>query len=274
MSSTSVTILAAIGAFALFAVSWRWSLPPSRAAWIIALGTIAGFVGGWELRQNGATLWAVAPLVWMIQGATFIGIILWLFYRDPERSVPTEPDVIVSPADGVVIYLRRLEAGEPPRSVKNGAAMVLEEMQGTALEREPLWHLGISMVFTDVHVNRAPIAGRVIQMHHRPGKFLSLRSTDALGLNERQTLVIGNNTFQVGLVQIASRLVRQIVAYVGTGDVVERGQRLGMIRFGSQVDVFIPAGGTTPPNVSVGQRLIAGETVICRRITGDAAHDR
>jgi phosphatidylserine decarboxylase len=202
--------------------------------------------------------------IWAVQGATFVGIIAWLFYRDPERVIPQEADVVLSPADGTIIYVRRLEAGEPLRCEKNGAAMVLDEVKGTGIEHEALWQVGISMVFTDVHVNRAPIGGKVSLVHHRPGKFLSLRLKEALNVNERQTLVITNERFQICLVQIASRLVRQIVAYVSADQEVQRGQRVGMIKFGSQVDLFLPVRVVPELEVTEGQRLTAGETVVCR----------
>ena len=141
-----------------------------------------------------------------------MGVISWLFYRDPERVIPKEAGLVLSPADGTVIYVRRLDAGEPLRCDKNGAAMVLDEVKGTGVEQEALWQVGISMVFTDVHVNRAPIAGKVSLVHHRPGKFLSLRLKEALNVNERQTLVITDGELQICLVQIASRLVRRIVS--------------------------------------------------------------
>ena len=164
------------------------------------------------------------------------GSCLWggayvVVYRDPDRVVPDEPGLVLSPADGSVIYIRRLEAGGPLRSEKNGAMIILDEIRDTAFAREALWQVGISMVFTDVHVNRAPIQGILIFVCHKPGKFLSLRREEALNLNERQTLIIENHSedMQVMLVQIASRLVRQIVAYVQDGQSVDRGQRVGMI---------------------------------------------
>jgi phosphatidylserine decarboxylase len=127
------------------------------------------------------------------------------------------------------------------------------------------------MVFTDVHVNRSPISGTVALVHHRPGRFLSLRQTQALDVNERQTMVIGNGVYQVGLVQIASRLVRQIVSYVAPGDALESGQRIGMIRFGSQVDLFVPVAVAPALEVAVGDRTIAGETIICRALASHSS---
>jgi len=265
MLNSSVLLIAALlGMLALAAASWKWTLPADRVTWIVAAGTLLALLAGWELQRQGSPLWALAGGMWTIQGATFIGVIAWMFYRDPERVIPNEAGLILSPADGTVIYVRKLEAGEPLRCDKNGAAMVLDEVKGTGLEREALWQVGISMVFTDVHVNRAPIAGKVTLVHHRPGKFLSLRLKEALNVNERQTLVIADGEFQLCLVQIASRLVRRIESYVSAHQQVQRGQRVGMIKFGSQVDLFMPVRAISRPDVAEGQRLTAGETVICR----------
>lgn len=259
----TLTLIALAGLLALTAASWKWSLQAGRVTWILAGATLLGVFAGWELQRQGSPIWVVASGFWAVQGVTFVGIILWLFYRDPERAIPGEPGLVVSPADGTIIYVRRLDAGEPLRCDKNGAAMVLDEVKGTGLENEALWQVGISMVFTDVHVNRAPIAGKVSLVHHRPGKFLSLRLKEALNVNERQTMVIANGEFQIGLVQIASRLVRRIVAYVSADQQVQLGQRIGMIKFGSQVDLFVPVRVAPRLGVSEGQRLTAGETIIC-----------
>jgi phosphatidylserine decarboxylase len=264
MDLTLILIAAMVGLLGLTAASWKWCLPADRVGWIIVAATLLGGVAGWAIQRQGIASWVVAIAVWAVQGVTYVGIIAWLFYRDPERVIPKEPGLILSPADGTVIYVRRLEAGEPLRCDKNGAAMVLDEVKGTGLEQEALWQVGVSMVFTDVHVNRSPIAGKVSLVHHRPGKFLSLRHKEALNVNERQTLVIDNGQFQIGLVQIASRLVRRIVAYVSANQHVQLGQRVGMIKFGSQVDLFVPVRVASRIEVSEGQRLTAGETVVCR----------
>ena len=264
MNSTVILMFALLGLLALSAASWKWSLPADRVTGIIAGATLLALLAGWWLQQQGSSAFLVAGSMWTIQAATFVGIIAWLFYRDPDRLIPKEPGLVLSPADGTVIYVRRLEAGEPLRCDKNGAAMVLDEVKGTPLEQEALWQVGISMVFTDVHVNRSPIAGKVSLVHHRPGKFLSLRLKEALNVNERQTMVIGDGDFQICLVQIASRLVRRIESYVSANQQVQRGQRIGMIKFGSQVDLFLPVRAISRPEVSEGQRLTAGQTVVCR----------
>jgi phosphatidylserine decarboxylase len=178
--------------------------------------------------------------------------------------MPEDPRAIVSPADGKVIYIRRLKSGSILRSEKKKVSMVLDELEKSNLVCTELWHVGISMVFTNVHVNRAPISGKVILIHHCPGKFLSLGRAEAAGVNERQTMVIENDAAQIATVQIASRLVRRIQAFISEGDRVEIGQRIGMIKFGSQVDLLIPTAASPLLNIKVGQHLLAGETIVGR----------
>ena len=263
-----VTIIIAVclGTLLLGLVSWKWCLPWDRSIRLIALAAVAGLVIGVAVVRAGMMWPLTFVLTGIVQGLFYVGTLIWLFYRDPDRVVPDEPGLVLSPADGSVIYIRQLEAGESLRSDKNGAMIILDEVRDTALATQALWQVGISMVFTDVHVNRAPIKGVLAFAYHKPGKFLSLRQTESLNLNERQTLIIENHgdDIQVMLVQIASRLVRRIVAYVQAGQPVEQGQRVGMIRFGSQVDIFFPIRKATRPEVRIGQRLKAGVTIVAR----------
>jgi phosphatidylserine decarboxylase len=262
------TVIVAVGlaSLLLLLISWKWSLPQNRSVTLIAAAAIGGLTGGAALVRVGVSWPLTFLLVGILQAGIYTGALTWLFYRDPDRVLPDEPGLVLSPADGTVIYIRRLEAGEPLRSEKNGAVMVLDEVRDTAIAWEALWQVGIAMVFTDVHVNRAPIPGVLTFACHKPGKFLSLRRQEALNLNERQTLIIenGSHDMRVMLVQIASRLVRQIVAYVGEGQSLERGQRVGMIRFGSQVDLFLPIRRVKEVELKIGQRLQAGVTIVAR----------
>jgi phosphatidylserine decarboxylase len=253
-----------LGSLVLGLMSWKWCLPKDRSPAIIALSVLLALVCGLLLYQAGFSWSVTFVLTGICQVGVFVGTILWLFYRDPERTVPPDPGLVVSPADGTVIYLRQLAAGEPLRSEKNGGLITLEEIRDTGFATEPLWQVGISMVYTDVHVNRAPIEGRVTLVKHTPGQFLSLRRREAVNRNERQTLMIERGAMRVMLVQIASRLVRQIVAYVKEGEIVERGQRVGVIKLGSQVDLFMPLDKVQYPCVTVGQKLRAGVTVVAR----------
>lgn len=250
------------GVVLLAALSWKWCLPARAAAPIV---TLAAACGALAVAGARAGHWPWLPALALVGGAelaVYVGAILYRFYRDPERTPPSDPRAIVSPADGTVIYVRRVPAGGVLRSEKRGAQLVLEELQGSRLAAQELWQIGISMVFTDVHVNRAPIAGKVTMARHQPGRFLSLRLPEAVNLNERQTLVLDNGRFALALVQIASRLVRRIEAYVREGQTVERGQRIGMIKFGSQVDVFLPVEVAPELRVREGDALVAGESVL------------
>lgn len=186
--------------------------------------------------------------------------ILPFFYRDPERPIPMEQNVIVSPADGKIIYIKKIEAGEVPLADKKGSRIHLSELTGTPLLSQGSFLIGICMNFLDVHINRAPIAGNVTKVVHIPGQFMSLRHPEGVIKNERQTVVFEEEKISVGIVQIASRLVRRIVSFVHVDEKVELGQRIGAIRFGSQVDVILPQSPSVIIKVKVGDVVRAGVT--------------
>jgi phosphatidylserine decarboxylase len=136
----------------------------------------------------------------------------------------------------------------------------VEELTGTPLQVEDAIVVGIAMNFLDVHVNRAPIAGSVVLQRHVPGRFASLKDREMVFANERRTTVIRQPGLEVAVVQIASRLVRQIASFVETGQEVGLGDRIGVIRLGSQVDLVIPA--TASLRVATGDQVRAGESII------------
>lgn len=253
-----------IGVGLLASLSRQWRLPAKETAALIMLASLGAGAVAALLAWGGLPRGVLPVLLWTSQVSLFVGSMLLLFYRDPERTPPPDARAVLSPADGTVIYLRRLPAGAALRVEKRGKAMGLGELDQTRLAREELWQVGISMVFTDVHINRAPITGRVAMVHRRPGLFLSLRRPEAASDNERQTILIEGRGLSVAVVQVASRLVRRIQAFVAEGDPVRRGQRIGAIRFGSQVDLLVPRHACSEPLVTPGQRVTAGETVICR----------
>ena len=198
----------------------------------------------------------------------FILTILFLtmafrFYRDPERVPPRQQNIIVSPADGTVRYVQKLKDGEIPFSEKKNRIFPLVEMTKTDILSEGAFLIGIEMSVLDVHVNRAPIQGTVVYQKPADGPFLSLRKPEALFCNERVTTVIDNGLFRVGVIQIASRLVRRIVSYLSEGMEVRIGQRMGMIKFGSQVDVVIPELKGLNVRIQQGEQVEAGTTIIC-----------
>jgi len=201
-------------------------------------------------------------LVMVITLAASAAVLVWRFYRDPERTAPEREGAVVSPADGHVIYVHRCDCGELPISTKRGRPYVLYELVRTPLRTENALVVGIGLSFLDVHVNRAPIAGAVTAQERYPGRFRSLKDPSAIFANERATTVLEWAGLQVAVVLIASRLVRRIVSFVQEGDHVALGQRIGAIRFGSQVDVVLPDADNIGIRVRVGERVRAGETVI------------
>ncbi len=184
-------------------------------------------------------------------GIPFLGwagivLTLWCayFFRDPERVTPTREGLVISPADGRVSLI--VDVVPPP------------ELE---LPREPMTRVSVFMNVFDVHVNRAPVAARIAKLTYIPGLFVNAELDKASEDNERQALtLVLNDGRKIGVVQIAGLVARRIVKFVDEGRELQVGERFGLIRFGSRVDVYLPKG--VAPLVSVGQRAIAGETVI------------
>ena len=207
------------------------------------------FIGGFALVSLVLfILWA--PLGWV---GTFLTLWCAYFFRDPVRVTPTADGLVISPADGRVSLV--VNAVPPP-----------ELALGTA----PLPRVSIFMSVFDCHVNRSPVAGRIERIVYTPGKFLNADLDKASEDNERNALVIDTGKARVGLVQIAGLVARRILCWTKEGQDTGAGQRIGMIRFGSRVDVYLPAG--TVPLVSPGQTSLAGETVIAE--LGNVARSR
>lgn len=191
-------------------------------------------------------IWVFLPiLTW-----PFVGLTLWvaLFFRDPVRVTPQGAGLVVAPADGLITLIQRVPV---PR-----------EMAGPdGLGDAPVVRVSIFMSVFDVHINRTPIAGTIRQVVYISGKFLNADLDKASEENERQHfLVERTDGVQVGFTQIAGLVARRIVPFAKGGDIVAVGQRIGLIRFGSRVDVYLPAG--TEPKVLMGQKTVAGETVL------------
>lgn len=180
----------------------------------------------------------------------FLAVTVWVaaFFRDPIRTTPVGADLVVSPADGLVTMIERVPV---PR-----------ELVGE-LGEAPRVRVSVFMSVFDVHINRSPIAGTIRQVVYISGKFFNADLDKASEENERQHFVVeGHDGRKVGFTQIAGLVARRIVAFAKVGDIVTAGQRVGLIRFGSRVDVFLPEG--CAPQVALGQRAIAGETVLGR----------
>jgi len=183
-------------------------------------------------------------------GWIMVGITIWVaaFFRDPVRTTPDDTRLVVAPADGLITMIAKVP---PPRELTGKGGLPDSEMT----------RISIFMSVFDVHINRSPMSGRVQRMAYVPGKFLNADLDKASEENERQHFLIeGEGGVRIGVTQIAGLLARRILTFVQEGDSVEAGQRIGMIRFGSRVDVYLPAG--TGPKVLLGQRAIAGETVV------------
>jgi phosphatidylserine decarboxylase len=181
-------------------------------------------------------------------GWLLVGLTIWVaaFFRDPVRTTPLDPRLIVAPADGLVTHIVRVPA--PP------------ELRAELGEGE-FTRVSIFMSVFDVHINRSPIAGRVRRIAYVPGKFVNADLDKASEDNERQHFVVESaDGVKVGFTQIAGLVARRILSFVKEGDQVAAGERIGLIRFGSRVDVFLPAG--TGSRLLLGQRSIAGETVV------------
>ena len=189
-------------------------------------------------------------LAWPLAALT-LGILA--FFRDPERVTPQGDRFIVAPADGLITLIQQVE---PPRE------LVIDDGTGApGLPSGPVTRISIFMSVFDVHINRAPIGGTVRRVVYIPGKFMNADLDKASEENERQHILIERSEgAMIGFTQIAGLVARRIVPFVKPGDMLAAGQRVGLIRFGSRVDVYLPAG--TEPRVLMGQRTVAGETVL------------
>lgn len=243
----------------LLPLSMKWELEKKitmPAAFLI--GVLAGSVPSLSGAAYPYALALQASAVVSISGS----LLLWRFYRDPERTPPETPNAVLSPADGRVIYVNTALDGTVPFSMKQGKTFPIDDFVRADVFPQAVTLIGISMNFLDVHINRAPISGRVKLLRRIQGVFLSLKRKTALLQNERMLTVVENGALRVGVVQIASRLVRSIVSFVGEGQAITRGQRIGTIRFGSQVDLILPVTPLLKILVKVGDKVRAGESIL------------
>lgn len=184
--------------------------------------------------------WLWAPLFW-------VGLVLTIwciyFYRDPQRITPLDDNFVISSADGKV---SAVGLSVPPVELDLGS--------------EPMLRICVFMNVFSVHINRAPVRGKIMMINHRPGKFLNAELDKASSENERNSVVIDSVHGPVATVQIAGLVARRIVCWSKAGEDLSTGERFGLIRFGSRVDIYLPKGSVA--RVAVGQTAVAGETVL------------
>ncbi len=206
------------------------------------------FIGGFALLSL-ILFWIWSPLGWIGSALT-----IWCvyFFRDPPRVTPVREGLVVSPADGRVSLIAD---AVPPKEL--------------GLSDTPLPRVSIFMSVFDCHVNRSPVNGRIARIAYRKGLFLNADLDKASEDNERNAFLIETATARLGVVQIAGLIARRIVPFTVEGQAVAAGERIGMIRFGSRVDVYLPQG--TRPLVAEGQTALAGETVIADLAAADPA---
>ena len=200
-----------------------------EARWIFAILAVLA-VASWFISPWLSLLW-VALIAY-----TFA------FFRDPERVSPTDADAVVAAADGVVADITELEETE-----------VLKARQK---------RIGIFLSVFDVHTNRAPVEGRVTYRQHREGLCLDARSTECSDKNESMTWAFENSRATIVVKQLTGAIARRIVGWSNVGDELKKGERFGMIRFGSRTEVYVPLDATIV--VKVGDRVVGGATIIAR----------
>jgi phosphatidylserine decarboxylase len=204
-----------------------------------------GYIYGLSLLAVAVVLaWATGYWAWSIAPVLLAVFFLW-FFRDPERTVPSEPGLIVSPGDGLVTETVTINTPEGPRQ-----------------------RISIFLSVFDVHINRAPIAGVLTSVRYQKGKYLNAMNPDSADRNEQNIATVrGEDGIEVTFKQIAGLLARRIVFNLRQGDTVERGQRVGLIKFGSRVNVLLPAEAEL--RIGVGQRVKGGASVLAVMPQGD-----
>jgi len=196
-----------------------------------------GYIYGISLvAVSAAIVWATGTWVWAILPLLLAFFFLW-FFRDPERLVPAGDGLIVSPGDGMVTETVRIDTPNGPRQ-----------------------RISIFLNVFDVHVNRSPISGVLRRVEYQKGLYLNAMNPTSAERNEQNVVTVRGDGFEVTFKQIAGLIARRIVFNYKEGDVVQRGQRVGLIKFGSRVDVLVPADALV--RVKVGERVKGGSSVV------------
>ena len=184
---------------------------------------------------------------WIWDPLFYLGLALTLwcayFFRDPERVTPVNDDLVISPADGVVSHITTLA---PPPELDMGDT--------------PMLRISVFMNVFNCHVNRIPLRGKILRKVYRPGQFLSAELDKASSENERSSLILETPHGEMAVIQIAGLVARRIICWAEAGEEMGAGERFGLIRFGSRLDVFLPTNAV--PRVAIGQTMIAGESIL------------
>lgn len=214
---------------------------------------------GWRFISIFAAITALLAIIWLPLGVVGLVLTIWCYYffRDPDRVTPQIKDVVVSPADGVVQMITRVTGPEE-----------------LGLNNKTFNRVSIFMSVFNVHVNRAPATGKILRLAYIKGKFFNATLDKASKDNERQLLAMRTECGkEIAFVQIAGLIARRIVCFAKEGQSYQAGERFGLIRFGSRLDVYLPT--DIEPQVCVGQTMVAGETVLANlksdapRVEGD-----
>lgn len=252
-----------LGLITLVPLSIKWELDKKitiPAACII--GILSGLIV-WRIDSyRDLNIYQIVIFETILIAIISILLILWRFFRDPKRIPPDDKNAILSPADGEIIYVKKIEKGQVPLSEKNGRVFLLTDFTQSDVLPQGGYLIGISLTYLDVHINRAPVSGKISLLKHINGFFLSLKKKDAVFQNERALIVIDNENFALGIVLIASRMVRRIVTYIHEGQEILRGSKIGMIRFGSQVDMILPSLPSIHIKVKPKDKVKAGLSIV------------
>jgi phosphatidylserine decarboxylase len=208
----------------------NFPIVPDGWIYLIGLGFITLLIFFWKSYA------ALIPFILFI----FVGF----FFRNPKRDIPLQPDLVVSPADGVVMSVEKV-------------------IENRYIQAEAI-RIRIFLNIFNVHVNRTPVAGTVGFQEYRPGKFLAAYKNEAAQLNEQNLIGFQDGDFRVLVSQIAGLIARRVVSWVKPGDTLQRGERFGLIKFGSCTEVYLPS--NVQVEVKKGDRVKGGETIIGRVI--------